>query len=445
MSRQELVAAGEGDDTPSVAGGPVVGRSWIEMLEAMAPADGVTDDDGDDSYTSVQESSSDDSASRSSLDWDRNEYDDDEWSQDGSDFTIIVQRQSNPYQEDHDDDDEEEEEEAAMSLGCPEDPCVSIRKVDTYQVDKANLTSGPFMSGYFRRLFRQPLFVENATNTVTIQLPEAAANVFEAVLYWFSGGDRCKGFGTSATGLVGAMFVADYLDMPGLASTVAGFIEDEDGLTHSSVCDFYRQAISLGQQERIFPLVENFLAGNIMEVSPDAEILSLLSVQSMLEIVTSEFLLQPKDHHRQVLTLHDGASRHLSKLVVAFVNQHQADVSAEEFAVLTRDEYLPVIDDSVFIRLLEMEEIIGRVGSLTPTSLKVRCYDVILALLKKRDYGDEQHKALEFLRSRPSAVAVDLLVQCLKPSQDQGSALPDFRDGALDEPLFSYAEYLWEP
>jgi hypothetical protein len=64
---------------------------------------------------------------------------------------------------------------------------------------------------------------------------------------------------------------------------------------------------------------------------------------------------------------------------------------------------------------LEMEEIIGRVDSTTPTSLKVRCYKVILELLKKRDYGDEQHEALEFLRSLPSAVVVDLLVQCLKP------------------------------
>ncbi|KAL3942829.1 MAG: hypothetical protein SGARI_000132, partial [Bacillariaceae sp.] len=234
-------------------------------------------------------------------------------------------------------------------------------KAKEYHVHKVFLSVGAVKSGFFCSFFAQESSsAENEGNRAVIKVPDMAARAFPAFLdFVYSQGGRASLFDNAET-TVGAMFLADYLDVPGLGQLIEDILERE--LTCQNCHEYYQCATTL-QQEKVVRLVEGFVQENVNRLKTTSPLWKVLSMESMVEIIGSErHLTEDFDTFKSgtgrewkvpFLNVPASLSRHLSKLVLAFLQSRET--SDEIFRVLTQEEFLPCIDKKAAIKLMDME------------------------------------------------------------------------------------------
>jgi BTB/POZ domain len=306
-----------------------------------------------------------------------------------------------------------------------------------------SIGSGPFSSGYLTSLLSQTdfQFVENRDNFTIVELPRVAADAFPAVLdFIYSQGALCNGLEKDPAITLGALYVADYLDVPALRWKCRAVIDEK--LNKENLHEYYTLAATLKQVKTIRK-IEEMVVDNITHFTPESSIWKILTVESMMEIVGSDkyFLNMPqwKEKGRSI-------ARRLSKFVLSFAshNHEQNGLTMGDFALLTQDEYLSIIHPSVAIQLIELESIICGIdlGSPQQTSLRCRCFNTLARRLKdvnlKRKAtkkAEEHNQILDFLRRCHSSIVIDMLTDKIHPPSPSMPALQlnrivDWADGS---------------
>jgi hypothetical protein len=116
-----------------------------------------------------------------------------------------------------------------------------------------------------------------------------------------------------------------------------------------------------------------------------------------------------------MLMIPEETSRHLSKLVSSFIENHE-DLTAEDFQALTNVEWLPIIDKGVSLKLIQLKgKFHDAINSCEDSPIEIRCYQVIQQeLLDLHLDGTKRNEILDFIQSHPSEHAVDMLVNYVK-------------------------------
>lgn len=299
-----------------------------------------------------------------------------------------------------------------------------------YNVHKVFLSVGQHSSRYFASLFtttkKNSNHIENQNDVSTIELPAFAAHAFPTVLdFIYTRGVSCD-FSQDPKLMLGAMFVANYLDIPALWCKCVDLIRCNVSCDYFH--EYYEYALSLGMKG-VIQLIQEIVTANIHDFPPGHALWRVLTLESMMEIVSSDDLLMGQTC---------CSSQELSKLVYSFAQErysqqtqqkekqaHQpqhsqhAAFTLEDFHLLTQQDFLPVIDHSVAMRLIELEKkMMGGQQDLDiqqhnkETSLQIRCFKAIEeGMMKDVNFGDENDEVLEFLRHNPSKLAIDLLIR----------------------------------
>ena len=262
-------------------------------------------------------------------------------------------------------------------------------KTTTYHVHKVIVCFGVCYSNYLRTLLSSGSFIENDTNSVTITLPELAANAFPIVLEYLYCDGHIYQPGITAETIVGIFVTADYLDIEQLRKEMKDFIEynmnEKCHVFYADAISLKKDAISLNSDFIIREVekhltVEYLGSSNFDSHNFDSKILDMLTVEKMMKIIKKSegYLFGERASFGRRFGLR---SWQISTFVTVYIEKHQDELSAHDFYLLTNEEHMPIILYATHaFKLIELEEKVCKIEDKTAAELlplKKRLYPLL--------------------------------------------------------------------
>lgn len=234
---------------------------------------------------------------------------------------------------------------------------------------------------------------ENTPTATRLELHEKAARFFPDFLDYMYGQD--PNF-TSENATV-FHFFGHFFGMRRLRCESKQFWQHD--MTPDTVATYYEDAIVFGDPKVMMMLQEACCKdGILLGFNPDSPILQVPDPRLWLYLVQNA---GPRH------------SEHVSRIVAWFCNTHMVD--AQTFLKLTAPQDLPVIDFSVTLTLLSLEQLIFGGPSASLTSLQVRC----IATLENRwkDIEVTKPEVSNFMLQQSPVFVTELFKRTLAAAQ----------------------------
>jgi hypothetical protein len=249
-------------------------------------------------------------------------------------------------------------------------------EVDRYHVHKSILALGPRKSGYFAKLL-QGVFSETSRGVCRILLDPVAAKAFPALLDFLYGASQLECSTESATAL---HFMGQYFEIRRLRWQARQFWMKD--LCLENCATYYQHAVLFGD-ERVLRRIQITLGSEqLLDISLESNLLKVIDPNFLLTILQTADLVVADS-----TTLSSHTSKLIARVLDQCVNVEDEDketsnekddherscVKAELFLQLTDRSYLPEIDVTAALKLLQQERKIVNPPGDTLTSLQQRC------------------------------------------------------------------------
>ncbi|CAB9509317.1 nervous system development [Seminavis robusta] len=336
---------------------------------------------------------------------------------------------------DYDSDQEPPKEDTQVRFQWRGDPSVTLSdwtieivasetgQLDTYNIHKLVLSSGPRKSDYFLNLFcRGSVFRESESKTSRIELPELATKAFPQLLdFVYEIGDHNGALKIDTETAAALHFLGHYFQMRQLRWEAKTFWKKNLKLENATT---YYEHAKLFFDDKISEAVADLFARNIMDVKPDSKITKIADATLWVRIVekladktdaaaktdapgsttataasaaaastttgsTSDTTAASKandvaskpsanPNSKPMPAMGDKVQIHLSELIAQFATDNQDDLDAATFQSLTAPESLRSISSKAALSLLKVEDAVvtNTEGS---TALQDRCVAAMAA------------------------------------------------------------------
>lgn len=258
-----------------------------------------------------------------------------------------------------------------------------IGAVTNYYVHKHMMAIGPRSSQYMNDVFAS----EN-TSKFQVTLDEKTSTLIPEILDFI----YCHDHDISMTtdNVVALRQLAKMLKISSLEVKTANFILEDMGInnlaTYVSDCCYFSDI-------EVTKAVVEKCTTNIGSIPVSDRLWVVMEPELFLEIVSSPHIDR------------DALSKHLSILLMEYLDLHQYEIDADLFVTLTSEGIIPIVDRTTALPLIELSNCYG---SKECEELQKRCAFTVACYWQTTPPG-EKHRLFALLRNLPSSLTVDFL------------------------------------
>lgn len=237
-------------------------------------------------------------------------------------------------------------------------------------------------SDYFYKLVAAGGFAEHETSSCTIRLEhEKLAEAFPVLLDYMYGINDAPCF--TSENVAALHNLGRYFGLARLCKSAEDYWDSD--ISFQNYAAYYSDGTKFSSTG-IVKVVKRICIQNIMNITPDSRILEICDSQFLLDVLEAvvpvDWALKYDPNSNwfdQITEDHKILSVHLSLLVTGFCKHHKLHSDAlkpHQFIALADWDFLPVVDHTAAIDLLQLENEIG--GDIAADdSLKARCIDAL--------------------------------------------------------------------